>query len=44
MTANGADGNTLSQMEEVLGNGILSELNEYLLTFTSQLQSGSNRP
>lgn len=42
MTANGADGNTLSQMEEVLGNGIpLSELNEYLLTFTSQLQSGS---
>ncbi len=41
MTANGAAGSTLAQMEKVLGNDIpLPELNEYLLTYTEQLQSG----
>lgn len=34
MTANGAGGETLSQMEKVLGNGISAqEMNEYLYTF-----------
>ena len=40
MTANGADGNTLSQMEQVLGGGMsISKLNEYLYSFTNGLSS-----
>lgn len=38
MTANGASGETLAQMESLLGNGIaLDELNEYLCTFRNSL-------
>jgi serine protease inhibitor len=40
MTANGADGSTLEQMEEVLGNGItLEELNQYLYYYANNLPS-----
>jgi serpin B len=40
MTANGADNNTLSEMETVLGRGIpLSELNRYLYTYANELPS-----
>jgi serpin B len=40
MTANGADGNTLSQMEQVLGAGItIDELNAYLFSFVQNLTS-----
>lgn len=38
MTANGADGETLAQMETVLGKGLsLDELNEYLYTYAQSL-------
>ena len=38
MTANGADGETLAQMEKLLGGGIpLAELNEYLSGYTGAL-------
>lgn len=38
MTANGADGQTLSQMEQVLGNGLSkSELNEYWAGYRERL-------
>ena len=38
MTANGAAGETLSQMEAVLGGGMpISELNRYLYTYTNSL-------
>lgn len=38
MTANGADGDTLSEMEKVLGDDIsLDELNEYLYTYAKNL-------
>jgi len=41
MTANGARGNTLSQMEEVLGGGMsIAQLNRYLHSFISGLYSG----
>jgi serpin B len=40
MTANGADGNTLSQMERVLGDGMsIAELNAYLHSFVKDLVS-----
>ena len=40
MAANGADGNTLSQMEQVIGGGMpISELNAYLYSFVSSLTS-----
>lgn len=39
MTANGAHGNTLSQMEEVFGMPI-GELNEYLYTYVKNLPMG----
>ena len=40
MTANGAEGETLRQMEEVLGGGIpIEQLNEYLRTYTAGLPS-----
>jgi serpin B len=40
MTANGADGNTLSQIEQVIGDGMLiSELNAYLYSFARNLNS-----
>lgn len=39
MTANGAHGNTLSQMEEVFGMPI-GELNEYLYTYVENLPMG----
>ena len=40
MTANGADGNTLSQMEQVLGGGMpINSLNEYLFSFVQNLNS-----
>jgi serpin B len=40
MTANGADGNTLSQMERVLGDGMpIDELNAYLYSFVNNLTS-----
>jgi serpin B len=40
MTANGADGETLAQMEELLGAGIpLAELNRYLHSYASSLPS-----
>jgi len=42
MTANGADGKTLSQMEDLLGGGIsISELNEYLFYYTHDLPDSS---
>ncbi|MCL1834968.1 MAG: hypothetical protein FWG48_02300 [Oscillospiraceae bacterium] len=38
MTANGADGETLAQMETLLGGGIrLAELNEYLYSYIKAL-------
>jgi len=41
MTANGASGETLSQMEAVLGGGLpIIELNRYLYSFASGLFSG----
>lgn len=39
MTANGADGDTLAQMEAVLGNIPIDELNEYLYTYAGSLPS-----
>ena len=43
MNANGANGQTRSEMESVLANGIsLDELNEYLSTYTSKLPSSEN--
>jgi len=40
MTANGADENTLSQMEQVLGSGMpISSLNAYLYSFAKSLTS-----
>ena len=40
MTANGADGETLAQMERLLGGGIkLSELNKYLFSYADGLPS-----
>jgi serpin B len=39
MTANGAEGKTLSQMEEVFGVSV-SELNEYLYAYTKALPAG----
>ena len=43
MTANGADGNTRVQMENVLGGALaLEELNEYLHTFVEKLPSGED--
>lgn len=43
MTANGAAGTTLSQMEAVLGKDIkISELNEYLYTYAANLPSGKD--
>jgi serine protease inhibitor len=42
MTANGADRETLTQMEAVLGRGIsLAELNRYLLAYASNLPADS---
>lgn len=38
MTANGADGETLGEMEKVLGNGLsLDEMNEYMAYYINQL-------
>jgi len=38
MTANGADSNTLAQMEQVIGDGMpISDLNVYLYTFLNNL-------
>ena len=43
MTANGAAGNTLSQMVKALGNGIpLDELNAYLYQYVKDLPSGKD--
>ena len=40
MTANGADGNTLTQMEQVIGGGIsMPQLNAYLYSFVNNLGS-----
>ena len=40
MTANGADGNTLKEMERVLGGSIpLTDLNKYLKNYVSSLRS-----
>ena len=40
MTANGAENNTLSQMEQVLGAGMpIAELNQYLHTYVNSLPS-----
>lgn len=40
MTANGADGETLSQMQNVLGGGMdIEELNKYLYTYSGILES-----
>ncbi|HIZ56733.1 MAG TPA: serpin family protein [Firmicutes bacterium] len=41
MTANGAEGNTLSQMEEVLGLPV-SDLNAYLYAYTEGLSADEN--
>lgn len=41
MTANGAAGETLTQMEELLGGGMsIAELNEYLYTYAQSLPGG----
>lgn len=41
MTANGASGETLSQMEQVLGGGIaIDQLNKYLYSYLSSMDSG----
>lgn len=38
MTANGADGDTLKEMDDVLGNGLtIDELNEYMAYYISRL-------
>lgn len=43
MTANGADRETLAQMESLLGNDMaLSELNEYLYAYANRLSGGEN--
>lgn len=43
MTANGADNQTLQQMERVLGGNIsIDELNEYLYSYTKNLPSDKN--
>jgi len=42
MTANGADGETLSQMEQTLGMPV-SELNEYIHTYVNSLAQGEKR-
>jgi Serine protease inhibitor len=43
MTANGADGETLTQMETLLGGDIpLSELNRYLYTYVKNLPDNKN--
>jgi serine protease inhibitor len=39
MTANGADGQTLAQMEQVLGNMPIDSLNAYLLSYINGLPS-----
>ena len=39
MTANGAEGNTLAEMEKVLGGLSIEELNEQLFNYTSSLKS-----
>ncbi|MCL2066233.1 MAG: serpin family protein [Treponema sp.] len=40
MAANGADGNTLTQMEQVIGGGMsISKLNTYLYSFANSLSS-----
>ena len=40
MTANGADGETLAQMESIIGSGIpIAELNEYLYSYAHSLPS-----
>lgn len=40
MTANGADGDTLTQMEKVLGNNLsIQQLNEYLYSYINNLPS-----
>lgn len=40
LTANGAEGETLKQMESVIGGLPISELNEYLYTYRGSLSSG----
>ena len=43
MTANGAAGDTLTEMEALLGSGIsLEDLNEYLLSYVNSLQGREN--
>ncbi len=42
MTANGADGETLAQMEETLGMPV-SQLNEYIHAYTKSLAQGEKR-
>jgi len=43
MTANGAAGKTLNQMEEVLGGGIkMADLNRYLLFYADSLEKSSS--
>ena len=43
MTANGARGNTLSQMEQLLGGGItIAQLNRYIYAFANSLYNGKN--
>ncbi len=42
MTANGADGETLSQMEQTLGMPV-SQLNEYIHAYTKSLAQGEKR-
>lgn len=43
MTANGADGQTKTEMESVLGNGIpVEELNEYIYTYVNSLSSNKD--
>ena len=41
MTANGADGQTLSEMENVIGNGLtIDEINEYMAYYIANLPDG----
>lgn len=42
MTANGAEGETLAQMEKVLGGMYIEDLNEQLFNYTSSLTSSEN--
>jgi len=43
MTANGADNETFSQIERLLGGGIpLTDLNEYLYSYITELTRGNN--